>query len=139
MKFLFLPSFLSRVRDTKCTRWVLLKTTSKYWIYTSIFTALLQLWKGEENNATATWAAHSILSSIQFVSFCSKSLQHMNSKWFLYLFSLVLWGTQNHITLHIIQGDQDHFLPKEMLISLSILKLNKNPWIWEGLRTIHFI
>ena len=38
-----------------------------------------------------------------------------------------------------IQGDQDHFLPKEMLISLSILKLHKNPWIWEGLRTIHFI
>ena len=26
-----------------------------------------------------------------------------------------------------IQGDQDHFLCKEMLISLSILKLHKNP------------
>ena len=26
-----------------------------------------------------------------------------------------------------IQGDQDHFLAKEMLISLSILKLHKNP------------
>ena len=40
---------------------------------------------------------------------------------------------------HEIQGDQDHFLPKEMLISPSILKLHKNPRIWEGLRTIHFI
>ena len=38
-----------------------------------------------------------------------------------------------------LQGGQDHFLPKEMLISPSILKLHKNPWIWEGLRTIHFI
>ena len=38
-----------------------------------------------------------------------------------------------------VQGDQDHFFPKEMLISPSILKLHKNPWIWEGLRTIHFI
>ena len=38
-----------------------------------------------------------------------------------------------------LQGDQDHFLSKEMLISPSILKLHKNPWIWEGLRTIHFI
>ena len=38
-----------------------------------------------------------------------------------------------------VQGDQDHFLCKEMLISPSILKLHKNPWIWEGLRTIHFI
>ena len=38
-----------------------------------------------------------------------------------------------------VQGDQDHFLAKEMLISPSILKLHKNPWIWEGLRTIHFI
>ena len=26
-----------------------------------------------------------------------------------------------------IQGDQDHFLSKEMLITLSILKLHKNP------------
>ena len=26
-----------------------------------------------------------------------------------------------------IQGGQDHFFPKEMLISLSILKLHKNP------------
>ena len=39
----------------------------------------------------------------------------------------------------MIQGGQDHFFPKEMLISLSILKLHKNSWIWEGLRTIHFI
>ena len=31
------------------------------------------------------------------------------------------------------------FFPKEMLISLSILKLHKNPWIWKVLRTIHFI
>ena len=38
-----------------------------------------------------------------------------------------------------VHGDQDHFLCKEMLISGSILKLHKNPWIWEGLRTIHFI
>ena len=38
-----------------------------------------------------------------------------------------------------VQGDQDHFYAKEMLISPSILKLHKNPWIWEGLRTIHFI
>ena len=38
-----------------------------------------------------------------------------------------------------VQGDQDHFYAKEMLISLSILKLRKNPWKWEGLRTIHFI
>ena len=27
----------------------------------------------------------------------------------------------------ILQGGQDHFLPKEMLISTSILKLHKNP------------
>ena len=26
-----------------------------------------------------------------------------------------------------VQGGQDHFFPKEMLISLSILKLHKNP------------
>ena len=26
-----------------------------------------------------------------------------------------------------LQGDQDHFFPKEMPISLSILKLHKNP------------
>ena len=26
-----------------------------------------------------------------------------------------------------LQGGQDHFFPKEMLISLSILKLHKNP------------
>ena len=38
-----------------------------------------------------------------------------------------------------VQGGQDHFFPKEMLISLLILKLHKNPWIWEGLRIIHFI
>ena len=38
-----------------------------------------------------------------------------------------------------LQGDQDHFLCKEMLITPLILKLHKNPWIWEGLRTIHFI
>ena len=29
--------------------------------------------------------------------------------------------------VHVIQGDQDHFYAKEMLISLSILKLHKNP------------
>ena len=48
-----------------------------------------------------------------------------------------------HITyvkaFYLLQGDQDHFFPKEMLISLSILKLHKNPRIWEGLTTIHFI
>ena len=27
----------------------------------------------------------------------------------------------------VLQGDQDHFLIKEMLISLSILQLHKNP------------
>ena len=27
----------------------------------------------------------------------------------------------------MLQGDQDHFFPKEMLISPSILKLHKNP------------
>ena len=27
----------------------------------------------------------------------------------------------------VVQGDQDHFLSKEMLISPSILKLHKNP------------
>ena len=29
--------------------------------------------------------------------------------------------------MKIVQGDQDHFLCKEMLISPSILKLQKNP------------
>ena len=28
---------------------------------------------------------------------------------------------------YVVQGDQDHFFTKEMLISLSILKLQKNP------------
>ena len=44
-----------------------------------------------------------------------------------------------YFSIFIIQGGQDHFFPKEMLTTLSILKLHKNPWIWEGLRTIHFI
>ena len=39
----------------------------------------------------------------------------------------------------VLQGDQDYFYAKEMLISLSIFKSHKNPWIWEGLRIIHFI
>ena len=51
------------------------------------------------------------------------------------------WSSTAHtqIFYNNVQGDQDHFFPKEMLISPSILKLHKNPWIWEGLTTIHFI
>ena len=51
------------------------------------------------------------------------------------------YGNAIHIPiwLQIVQGDQDHFLCKEMLISPSILKLHKIPCIWEGLTTIHFI
>ena len=33
----------------------------------------------------------------------------------------------NSETSFLLQGDQDHFLAKEMLISPSILKLHKNP------------
>ena len=50
-----------------------------------------------------------------------------------------LWKTIFWTTTSFVQGDQDHFFTKEMLISPSLLKLHKNPWIWEGLRTIHFI
>ena len=61
-----------------------------------------------------------------------------------YCYTLLLWDIIQTLNLKYrillgIQGDQDHFFPKEMLISPSILKLHKNPWIWEGLTTIHFI
>ena len=39
----------------------------------------------------------------------------------------VLIGTHIHECNTGVQGDQDHFLCKEMLISRSILKLHKNP------------
>ena len=61
-------------------------------------------------------------------------LGHPVGQWFAYHsnFPRILFAVK-------IQGDQDHFFTKEMLISPSILKLHKNPWIWEGLTTIHFI
>ena len=65
-----------------------------------------------------------IVTENTYKSFCNRFLQNISDRLF--------W-------LNSIQGVQDHFLRKEMLISLSILKLHKNPWIWEGLRTIHFI
>ena len=46
---------------------------------------------------------------------------------YAYLANLIFENLSFHCLFSLLQGDQDHFLAKEMLISPSILKLLKNP------------
>ena len=45
----------------------------------------------------------------------------------IYPIELCFSKRRRFISQKVVQGDQDHFLSKEMLISPSILKLHKNP------------
>ena len=94
------------------------------------------MWRKQASNSTHL--DHN-LGSYKKDVFWYKSVQKLNERHqfsFDYSNNIIIMKVRQNPTL---QGGQDHFFPKEMLISLSILKLHKYPWIWEGLRTIHFI
>ena len=60
---------------------------------------------------------------ISIIKYCEISVISFD----ICLRTFIAMNEMNTTTQRKVQGDQDHFYAKEMLISLSILKLHKNP------------